>query len=231
MDIVPKKSTTQRGQSDESAENAKVRRITSGKRGGRQTSIGYDPGDGEEHYARGSLAEFQVFTLESGGGYRPDRFYTRSVNRDGHGEKMSIRVPQGLDTQMHKAVADHPQYHTMHDFVRDAVVHRLEFLQHYTGSPETEAMLQIERLKADDAREDQIIETMRDAVRDLDESLRFAWESGDIAMFMQKLDRGSLLVDQMRSPWKQQAGEMLKKWRATGAEKARRWRAEQEDQT
>lgn len=229
MDIVPKKSTTQRGQAPE---DAKVRRITSGKRGGRQTSIGYDPGDREEHYARGSLAEFNVFGLETGGGYSPERFYTRSVNKDGHGEKMNIRVPQGLDTQMHKAVADHPQYHTMHDFIRDAVVHRLEYLQHHHGiSPETEAMLQIERLRADDQREDQIIETMRDAVRDLDESLRFAWESGDVAMFMQKLDRGSLLVDQMRSPWKQQAGEMLKKWRATGTEKARRWRAEQEDQT
>ena len=200
------------------------------KRGGRQDSIGYDPATQEENYARGSREEFEAFRVdERGSQYRADRFYTRSVNSDGHGEKMSIRVPQGLDSQMHKAVAEIPQYHTMHDLIRDAVVHRLHYLQHqHVHDPEMQALLDIEALKADDHRQDEIVRGFKDAIQALDDSRRFVWESDDIGAFAEKLDRGSLLADKMRPPWGAQASEMLKGWRVKSAERVKKWRADQE---
>ncbi len=198
------------------------------KRGGRQDSIGYDPDTQEEHYARGSKAEFDPLATDSGGSYRYDRFYTRSVDKNGHGEKMSIRVPQGLDSQMHRVVAEMAEYHTMHDLIRDAVVHRLEYLKHHTPDPEMAALLAIEALKADDNRQDQIVQGFRDAIQALDESLRFMWETGDLGAFAEKLDRGSLMADKMRPPWNGHASEMLQSWRAKSTEKIKQWRADRE---
>ncbi len=219
-EIVPKAAAPSR-------QRGKVTPITDapGKhRGGRQSSVAYDPATGEESRARGSRDEFDALALNDGSSYREDRFYTRSVNKEGHGEKLSIRVPQGIDSQMYKAVAEIAEYHTMHDLIRDAVMHRLEYLQRrYDISPDMEALMGIERLKADDRREDQIIESMRDAVADLDASLKFAWESGDMGLFVNKLERGSLLVDQLREPWREQTTGVLAEWKATSASRVKKY--------
>lgn len=218
MPIVPKKSS------------ATVTPIgkAAGKRGGRQSSIGYNPETQEENYARGSEGEFRAFKVD-GSDYREDRFYVRSVDDRGHGVKMNIRIPQGIDTMMHKAVADLPNYHTMHDLIRDAVMHRLHYIQQrHIIDLDMQTLLDVEALKADDYRQDQIIAGYRDAIKDLDDSLKFVWESGDIGAFREKLSRGSLLVDTMRQPWRTHAGEMLQSWKAKSDERVKKWTADRE---
>src|SRR5690606_13479962 len=68
------------------------------RRGGRPSGLGYDPAKGEEVRSetyldaatRESTSETDVFTLVNERGYRPERFYTRSINADGHGEKLNV---------------------------------------------------------------------------------------------------------------------------------------------
>lgn len=226
-EIVPK--------GDSKASN--VRSIKSaGHAGGRRSSRGYDPATGEESRGKGykgttreSDTEFDVFALVDERGYRPDRFYTRSVNADGHGERMQVRVPQGIDSQMHAAVAEVPEYKTIHDLIRDAVIHRLEYLQKdYVLGDGARRTLELARLQADMARRAQETEMMQEAVDDLDDKLGKLWEKEDWAMMAEELDQGGEMCDWLRQPYKAKAEGVVGKWKAKAATQLKKMR-EMED--
>lgn len=219
MAIVPKKA----------AATAKVHQISEAsggggkRRGGRPSGLGYDPATGEEMRGatyretatRDSAAEFDVFTLVNDKGYREDRFYTRSVNADGHGEKLQLRVPQGLDSQMHAAVSEIAEYKTMQDLVRDAVVHRLEYLQkRYSLGEGARRMIELERMQADRERRAQETETMQKAVEDLDAKFQGLNEKQDWAMLAEEFSEAGEMVDWLRDPYKTRAVEVIEKWKS-----------------
>lgn len=192
------------------------------RRGGRPSGLGYDPAKGEEVRSetyldaatRESTSETDVFTLVNERGYRPERFYTRSINADGHGEKLNVRVPQGLDSQMHAAVGTVPEYRSVHDLVRDAVVHRLEYLQkHYTLDEGARRVIELERLMADMAQRDREIERMKEAVAQVEESLKVSYESKDYAMMADQLDVAEDLLDWLREPYLGQARDVVARWK------------------
>lgn len=188
---------------------------------GRGDSAGYDPSTGETHgskyrsSSRDSDAESDVFALVESKGYNEDRFYCRSVNADGHGEKLSIRVPQGLDSQIHAAVAEVPEYRTPHDLFRDAVVHRLEYLQkRYSLGEEARRVLQLERIRADMERHDNEIDAMKNIVQEIETKLARAWDDEDYGMFARQMEEASETIDWLREPYQRQASTILAKWRA-----------------
>lgn len=198
-----------------------VRSIRSGGHaGGRRSSKGYDPKTAEEHSgesaaSRGSEAEFDVFAVDYGNlGYRSDRFYTRSVDKDGHGQKLNLRVPQGIDSQMYAAVQDIPEYRTIHDLIRDAVVHRLEYLQHhYERSAKAQMMLTRERARADRYERTQDSDEQNAMVEDLEATLGIFYARKDWLMMKEELEKANELVEfQMRGEFKKQAQQIIKRW-------------------
>lgn len=215
--IVPKKAAPKKV--------ANVRDIRSaGHGGGRKSSLTYDPATGVEHSPKGyraeatrdSDSEFDVFTLVDDRKYREDRFYTRSVNADGHGERMQVRVPQGIDSQMHAAVAEVPEYKTIHDLIRDSVIHRLEFLQkRYNLGDGARRILELERIRSDLTKRSQETETMQEAVDDLANTIQALWDKQDYSMMRDVLDTGSEMYEWLRDPYKGKALSVLEKWRAT----------------
>ena len=230
--VAPKK----RRQADSGAKN--VVPIERGKRqGGRPSGRGYDPQSGDEvlstsyvdHVTRESSSEVDVFALVNERGYRPERFYTRSINADGHGEKLQVRVPQGLDSQMYAAVAEIAEYRSVQDLVRDAVVHRLEWLQgHYALGEGARRTLELERLQADRERRAQEAETMGNSVADLDEKLQRLWDHEDWGLMAEELEAGGESVDWLRDPYKRNAQEVLDKWKKKARVKIAEARARNE---
>lgn len=220
--IVPKKAPARAASSADDRGN--VRSIRSaGHGGGRRDSTTYDPATGAEAVAKGyrpasrdSDSEFDVFALVDDRGYREDRFYTRSVDGDGHGRRMQVRVPQGLDSQMYEAVATVPEYKTIHDFIRDAVVHRLEFLQkRYNLGDGARRMLELERIRAGMEHRSQETQVMQEAVDDLEEKLQGLYVKEDWAMMLEEFEKGSELLDWLRDPYKSRAAECMGRWKAT----------------
>lgn len=211
--------------SRQAGKQAEVRHIKSaGHGGGRKTSFTYDPATGLESAPKGykseatrdSDSEFDVFTLVESHKYREDRFYTRSVNADGHGERMQVRVPQGIDSQMHAAVGEVPEYKTIHDLIRDAVIHRLEFLQkRYNLGDGARRILELERIRSDMSKQNQETETMQEAVDDLNDSLQRLWDKQDYGMMAEVLTTGGEMFEWLRDPYKGKALATLERWKAT----------------
>lgn len=225
MAIVPKKGKATEGRAGEAGEaggtgGSNVRSIRSaGHAGGRRTSQGYDPATGEVYgggagVGAGSGAEYDVFALVENG-YRSERFYCKTTDRHHHGVKIQVRVPEGLDSQMHAAVAEVAEYKTIHDLVRDAVVHRLEFLQkHYNLGEGARRTLELERMMADGERRAQEAEVMRDAVAQLDARLQALWEQEDWSLMKEELEKGGEMTDWLRDPYKTKGEQVVGRWKA-----------------
>lgn len=234
--VAPKK----RRQVDSGAENVvDIGQAKGGgkRQGGRPSGRGYDPQSGDEvlstsyvdHVTRESSSEVDVFALVNERGYRPERFYTRSINADGHGEKVQVRVPQGLDSQMYAAVAEIAEYRSIQDLIRDAVVHRLEWLQHHYALGEAaRRTLELERLQADRERRAQEADTMGKSVDDLGEKLQGLWDKEDWGLLAEELEAGGESVDWLRDPYKRRAQKILDDWKGRARVKIAEARARNE---
>ena len=212
--------------------------IERGKRqGGRPSGRGYDPATSTEvlsdsyinHVTRESTSEVDVFTLINERGYREERFYTRSLNAKDHGEKIQMKVPQGLDSQMYAAVSQIPEYRSIQDLVRDAIVHRLEFLQkRYNLGDDARRTLELERLQADRERRAQEADIMQSSVDDLGDKLQGLWDREDWGLMAEELEAGGESVDWLRDPYKRRAQKILDDWKGRARVKIAEARARNE---
>lgn len=201
---------------------------------GRPGGLGYDPKTGRAHQPatyRPDDGEFDVFAvIPRETGYRPDRFYTSSLNEHHHGERMQVRVPQGIDSQILAAVNIVSQYRSPHDFWRDAAVHRLEWVQHhYDVDDSVRRFLELERMEADSDRAREEVRTMTASVENLNAALAEHYEAEDWQMFADELVRGDERVLWLREPYKNQAGKVLKEWRTRGKEHVDRMSKQREE--
>ncbi len=192
-------------------------------RGGRPaTGPGYDPQQRRE--VHGPTFDdpdegYDPLRLhDSGHGYRPDRFYTYSVDAKGHGDRMTVRMPQGLDALIHAAVRAVPQYKGTASFFRDAAVHRLEWIQNnYEIDDRARRMLELERMKADTDAAMLEVEELKDSVEQLRLALERHYSSEDWQMFANELIRGDERLDWLREPYRGQTLKVLQDWRMRGA--------------
>lgn len=221
----------------EAGAQSNVRPIASAKGSGRPSGRGYDPASSKEvvtqsyldHLDKNAASESDVFSLVNERGYRPDRFYTRSLNADGHGERMQVRVPQGIDSQIYAAVAEIAEYRSVHDFMRDAAVHRLEYLQkHHNLGEGARRSLELERLQADRERRAQEAGVMQASVEDLAEKLQGLWDKEDWGLMAEELEEGSESVDWLRDPYKTRAAKVLEDWKGRARVKIAEARANNE---
>lgn len=65
------------------------------------------------------------------GEYSVDRFYVQSTDGKGHGDEVRVRVPPYLASQLQAIFESRtfPKYRTVADIVRDAIYHRLRYLE------------------------------------------------------------------------------------------------------
>ncbi len=63
--------------------------------------------------------------------YDPDKIYTASKDQQGHSHTLRINIPDYLVARLAELVQSKaiPAYRTKEDFVRDAIVHRLAWIQ------------------------------------------------------------------------------------------------------
>lgn len=194
-------------------DKAQVRDITSARsRGGRPSGLGYDPAAEEEHQT--GNPEVDYFAVVGQRGYSEDRFYTKSTNTHNHGEKLNVRVPQGIDSQVYAAVNQIPEYRHINDLVRDAIIHRLEYLQRrYRMGDDLRRQLELERLESDNERSAREIEVMERSVANLNEHCQAAYEARDYGLLAQILATGDEIMEWLREPYHSDARDILGRWR------------------
>lgn len=239
MTITPKgpRAATAAASDSEAATVSDIDRQRSKRQRGRPSGLGYDPEAGEE-YAKPTLErqvgdldpESDVFAQIGTRGYSEDRFYTSSSDVRGHSKMLRVWIPQGIDAQVYGAINEIPQYRTVQDFMRDAIVHRLEYLQkRYSLTDQGRRLMELERWKADSERRGAEIQTMTSAVSDVGERLAEAWAAEDYQLFMQEMDEASDQVDWLRDPYKTRMVELLKEWRRKAKAEIERMEREREE--
>lgn len=212
MGMVPK------GPRSAGAESlAKVRNITSGRPRGKPSGLGYDPTTGGEVYSETYRddSEYEVFGTVRASGYSEERFYTRSVNADGHGERLTVRFPQGIDSQIHAAVSEIPEYRSLQDFFRDAAMHRLEYIQkRHRFSQKAQIMLERERAKADRHERVQDSDEQDAMVKEMETTLAMLHQRGDWSLLAEELIADADTAEfSMRGEYQRQAQEIIRRWR------------------
>lgn len=205
---------------------------------GRPSGLGYDPSTGEEvigptleRQPGEADPESQVFAAYGKQlGYSEDRFYTKSSDQRGHSQMLRVWLPQGIDAQVYAAVNDIPQYRTVQDFVRDAIVHRLEYLQkRYKISKAMQRLLDLERSRAESERRSAEVDTMTAAIDEVAAALTKTWEAGDYALFAQEIDEAEALIDQLRDPYQQRLSKMVGDWKRRGRDELERIRQQMDE--
>ena len=72
--------------------------------------------------------------------YSVDRFYTRATNEKDHGEYIRVKLAPEVIAELNRIVASGivPEYESPQDIIRDAIVHRVRWLNDQRNVPLTE---------------------------------------------------------------------------------------------
>ncbi len=73
-------------------------------------------------------------------GYNPLAHYTQASDKKGHSAKFTTKIPVNVAGEMSAAVQSGkiPEYKTIQDFMRDAIIHQLHRIQPILDDPELE---------------------------------------------------------------------------------------------
>lgn len=207
------------------------------KKGGRPSGLGYDPVAGEEvatETLERSLAdvdpESDVFAQVGKRGYSEHRFYIRSTDANGHGDHLRVRLPQGIEAQVYGIVRDVPEYRTIQYLIRDALVHRLEYLQkRYRLTDDARRLMELERWRADSEKRSAEISALTATVTDVADKLTAAWEAKDYALFAQELNEADEQIDWLREPYKTRLVDIVTDWKRRGRKELDRVRDQMDE--
>ena len=134
-------------------------------------------------------------------GYGQDKFYVASTNGHDHSEQVRVKVPPGVAAAMGAAIESWPIYSSRNDFVRDAIVHRLHWLNEQSAIPEIREYLLFEtseRLFNDRKLRTQRFQKMLDEAAEALIAAREAQDQFEIANLVEHLDT---LADDLDAPW------------------------------
>ena len=103
-------------------------------------------------------------------GYNPNAYYTQASDKKGHSAKMGVKIPVTIAGEVGVVVSSDkiPEYRTVQDFIRDAIIHRLHDIQQILDDPDLERKLTMYTIHDEAMRSKQA----RDQYADMMESLQ-----------------------------------------------------------
>lgn len=148
------------------------------------------------------------------GGYALDRFYCASTNAHDHSETIQLKLPKHVKVLINQFVGNDelPAYRSVNDVVRDALVHRLQWIQDfYAASPALKAWIimettrnQLETIQAEMTAQRQLVEFFREVIDS-------AVADQDRTTMELITTTGTAMIQQAREPYRSQALEHLRR--------------------
>lgn len=149
-------------------------------------------------------------------GYSRDEFITRSTDGHGHQRHQRVNFPPSVIGQAAAIIQSGkiPQYRTIQDLVRDAVVHRLHYLNEtYLKDSklgrELTALVRKGRMEAI-TREQEELRGLVEACR---EAIMTAVRGGDWVAFREALDQAEEQGEEVREPYRSQIHQIVNEYR------------------
>lgn len=155
-----------------------------------------------------------VWTTQATGDYDPDEFYIRSTNKHDHRAQQRVHFPPAIQAALQEVInsREWPIYRNAHDFIRDAVVHRLHYLKaRGWQNPVVEELLQVERaqgiLETANVLDAKRKELLDDAIATIN-ALKL---SGDNDMLTQTLEQLDHVADSLSPPWDDKLRDVIRR--------------------
>ena len=147
--------------------------------------------------------------------YSPHKFYTKS----GDGllpKNVQVPIPSGIYAQVQQLINGDklPGYRSVQDMVRDAIYHRLRFVNQELDDGTLERLLDIwgHRSRMEMSK-DEMTGLVR-IVEETKETLGIACDGGDWDMVKYILEEARQLVDQIREPYKAKLNKVIEEFAA-----------------
>ena len=141
-------------------------------------------------------------------GYAPDQFYTRSTNEKGFSTKMRVNLSPAINAAVMEMVhsKEFSAYHSVSDFIRDAVMHRLQYLrEHGADTPLIRELCEIEVSNAMMATHELVTTQRTEQLANAERMLDLVRKGGDTEHLSTVLHELDIQADIMPEPW---AGRM-----------------------
>ena len=148
--------------------------------------------------------------------YDPARIYTRSTNKFDHSTPLTVGFPREVLALVGKIVSSGVwgEYRSNQDFVRDAVVHRLQTMAAQLGDKTFEYRLMIERVQCildQRAADMRALDKMAESLEEIGDR---AAEDGNWANLREIIRQTEILADQIGGPWGVRMDRQMDAWRA-----------------
>ncbi len=156
-------------------------------------------------------------------GYSPDKFYVRATDGKGHSENVQTKISPSLLGELSAIIAakEIPEYRTVQDFIRDAVLHRAkyvaELLKRGTLAQKVDAEMvlsSIEGSRKMRREQEAIVSTGRDELADLIRVSNY----GAYSSLVEELDSVS---DMLMEPYGSQLATVVHEARLAAARQRR----------
>ena len=166
-----------------------------------------------QQYKRGAV---DPFTLDEDEGYSIDSYYCRSTDGHGHSENIQTKFPPEVAGILSSLVQSGrvPEYSSVQNVVRDAVIHRLIKVTREIGDGELERKITIEMQLAKLAAHRREIENNEQLVKELEELLEEAASKQDWRALERIIVDGEATVDLLRTPYQEKANRQLSIYRS-----------------
>ena len=153
-------------------------------------------------------------------GYDPEDFYTGASDGRGHSANMQCPIPVTVAAELEQMIAakEFPAYRTRQDFIRDAIVHRINQLaDHRMASPtRSMALKSLGAMLVAMARTEQAVQEVETARYLLDsarQALHQVSQAGDNVHFYDLLDMYEEQATNMTEPWRGQLEALVGEFR------------------
>lgn len=148
--------------------------------------------------------------------YDPARIYTRSTNKFDHSTPLTVGFPREVLALVGKIVSSGVwgEYRSNQDFVRDAVVHRLQTMAGQLEDETFEYRLMIERVQCildQRAADMRALDKMAESLEEIGDR---AADDGNWANLREIIRQTEILADQIGGPWGVRMDRQMDAWRA-----------------
>lgn len=121
-------------------------------------------------------------------GYAVEKFYTDSRDNKGHASSVRVQLPPGFANQLAELIASKriPEYRTISDVFRDAVVHRLTWLKDEFHVETLERPINMYTIRCEMEALMQVREDSEAAVRLIEDNLRLAASQDELSSTVER---------------------------------------------
>lgn len=159
-----------------------------------------------------------------GNEYSASQFYTRSTDGLGNYRHQRVNVPPEMAARMATIVAKDyvPEYRTAQDLIRDAIHHRLQWLEKRINDGELEQVLSVERRRAEVERLRMEVEDLSRMVTESEQTLTAAAVAEDWPSLARALESITDHSNEIREPYAGRLYELVKRFKREYRQELRR---------